>query len=383
MIKFDASQHHIRKAVQEFAKGEFEKEEILRLDEKREYPESLRSKAAELGFIGVHYPEELEGSGMGRFENAIITEELCRADSSVGIGIVSSGHGAECLLVNDKNGLKEKFLPSIALGEARSGLAFIDKEYIGENQHVKTVAVKKNNRWIINGIKSYVFDIGKKGFYIVLCNTKEDNHSVEKESLLLIESDRKGMIIRDMGRKLGINTLPLSEVQFNNVEVPLKNIIGEEGRGHLIIENYMAEYQIQIAAQAAGIARGAFERALFYAKERKQFKRPIASFQTIRQKLSDMYARTETARLFAFEAAQMLDENGIDAGYSAMVKMISTQAAVHVTYESIQIMGGYGYMKEYEVERFYRDAKVLQLTGGANRNLKNMIADRLISRRRS
>ncbi len=272
MFELDKSQKQIQKAVKAFAKGEFDKELIQELEKKREYPKAIWEKAADLGFIGIHFPEEFSGASLGIFENVIVAEEMCRKDSSMGITLTMAGYASECLLRFGKDELTKKFLPKIAEGAMLSGGAFMEPDNGADITILSTTAIKNGSEWVINGRKSFVINGGSASFYIVLCRTDQNAQpSTQGISMILVEADTEGLEAKDVGKKLGINMMPMAELIFDNVRVPLSNLIGEEGKGYDYIQKFFTESRILLAAQAVGTAEGAFDRALDYIKGREQF----------------------------------------------------------------------------------------------------------------
>jgi alkylation response protein AidB-like acyl-CoA dehydrogenase len=381
MFEFDKSQKQIQKAVKAFAKGEFDKEEIQDLEKNQEYPIKTWKKAADLGFIGIHFSEEVSGANLGVFENVIIAEELCRKDSSMGITITLAGYASECVLRFGSDELKEKYLPQIAEGETLSGGAFTEPDCGADLTRISTTAVMDGDSWVINGKKSFVLNGGSAKFYVVLCQTDPDAAIPSNgTSLILVDAATEGLTATDLGTKLGINMMSMADLTFNNVRIPATNLIGEEGKGYENIQKFFTESRILSAAQAIGTAQGAYERALEYIKGREQFNRPIAAFQSVRHKIADMCIKIESAKLLTYEAAQRFDNGKLDPKFSAMAKMAATNAAMEVTNEAVQLLGGYGYMTEYEIEHFYRDAKVLQIREGNFTVLKDIIANTTIGK---
>lgn len=381
MLEFDKSQKQIQKAVKAFAKGEFDKEHILELEKKHEYPKEIWEKAAELGFIGIHFPEDYSGASLGVFENVIITEELCRKDSSMGIALTLSGYASECILRFGSEAQKKKFLPNVAEGEILSGGAFTEPDNGSDVSFISTTAVKEGDSWVINGKKTFVVNGGSAGIYIVLCMTDEKSDTAGKGlSLILVEGDREGLEAVSVGDKLGINMMSTADLTFKDVRVPLDNVIGDEGSGYSYLQKYYIESRILTAAQALGIAQGAYDRALVYVKGREQFNRPIAKFQVTQHKMADMATKIEIAKLMTYEAASRFDKGKIDAKFASMAKLTATRIAMDVTNEALQLHGGYGYMTEYEVEHFYRDAKVLEIREGNRRIQKDIVAEGVIGK---
>jgi len=375
------SQKDIQKATRDFAKGEFDKDRTYEMEQNNEYPEKIWQKAGELGFIGMHFDEKYSGQDLGVFENILVAEELCRKDSSVGGCLIFSSFASECLLRYGSDELKEKFLPKVAEGEMLSGGAFTESNDASDIESITTTAVKDGDDWIINGNKTFVTNGGMAGFYSVLCKTNPDAKSPSgRMSIILVEGDREGLTTSDLGHKMGIRMMATTGLHFVNVRVPQSNLIGKEGKGFKQTLDFFDESRILIAAQALGIAQGAFDRALDYVKKREQFGKKIAQFQVTQHKLADMATKIELARLITYKAAWDYDQGRIDSKLTSMAKMFAARTAVDVTDEAMQLLGGYGYMVEYEVERFYRDAKITELYEGTKEMQKNTIASYLIGK---
>jgi len=369
------SQKEIQKAARDFAKGEFDKEVALELDKKHEFPKKIWEKAADLGFVGIHFPEQYSGQGLGVLENIIIADEFCARDSSIGSAVILSSFASECVLRFGSKALKEKFLIPVVEGKMLSAGAFTEPDHGSDITAMNTTAEKDGDDWIINGTKTFITNGGLAGFYVVLCQTdSECRPSHRGMSMILAEEDCKGVTATDLGDKMGIHTMATAEINFKDVRVPESNIIGEEGKGFYQVLEFFDESRILIAAQALGIAQGAFDRAVAYVKEREQFGKKIAQFQATQHKIADMATKIELARLITYKAAWNFDQGRIDPKLTSMAKMYAARTAVEVADEAIQLLGGYGYMTEYEVERFYRDAKITELYEGTKEIQKNTIA---------
>jgi len=375
-------QKEIQKAVRDFVKGEFKKDVIHELIEKHEYPLKIWKKAADLGFIGIHFPEKYSGQEMGVMENILVCEELCRGDSTVGMCLAIADFASELILRFGSDELKERWLPKVAEGEVLSCGAFTEPDHGSDITTVETAAVKDGDSWVINGSKIFITNSGPlAGFYNVLCQTDPDASPAYRGlSVILVEADRPGVSSVDVGTKMGIHLSYTAEVTFKDVRVPLSNLVGEENRGFYQVLEFFDESRILVAAQALGTAQGAFDRALAYVKQREQFGKKIAQFQVTQHKLADMATKIETARLMVYMAAWNFDQGRIDPKLTSMAKMYAARTAVEVCDEAIQLLGGYGYMLEYEVERFYRDAKITELYEGTREIQKNTIAGILIGR---
>ena len=380
-FELDKSQIEIQKAAREFAKGEFDKELAFELDQKHEFPKKIWQKAAELGFIGIHFPEEYAGQGLGVLENIIIADEFCARDSTIGSAVILASFASECVLRFGSEALKQKFLPPVAEGQMLSGGAFTEPGHGSDITRLDTTAVKDGDEWVINGTKTFITNGGMAGFYCVLCQTDHESDPPYRGiSMILVEADREGVSCADVGAKMGIHMMATAEVNFKDVRVPADNLIGEEGRGFYQVLEFFDESRILVAAQALGIAQGAYNRALDYVKQREQFGKKIAQFQVTQHKLADMATKLELARLITYKAAWNYDQGRMDPKLTSMAKMYAARSAVEIADEAIQLLGGYGYMTEYEVERFYRDAKITEIYEGTKEIQKNTIASAVLGK---
>lgn len=375
-------QQDIQKAVRDFVKGEFKKDLIEELEEKHEYPVDIWKKAGDLGFIGIHFPEKYSGQGMGVMENILVAEECCKGDSTIGACLLLADFASEIILHFGSDEQKEKWLPKVAEAEVLSCGAFTEPDHGSDITSLDTTAVKDGDEWVINGNKIFITNAGPyAGFYCVLCQTDPDAKPAYRGiSLILVEADNPGVSYSSVGSKMGIRMMHTSEVTFKDVRVPLKNLIGEEGRGFYQLLEFFDESRILIAAQGLGTAQGAFDRAMNYVKQREQFGQKISQFQVTQHKLADMATKIEQARLLVYKAAWNFDQGRIDPKLTSMAKMVAGRTAVEVADEAIQLLGGYGYMLEYEVERYYRDAKICELYEGTKEIQKNTIASYLIGK---
>jgi alkylation response protein AidB-like acyl-CoA dehydrogenase len=375
------SQKEIQKAAMEFAKGEFDKELALELDRTHEFPTKIWKKAADLGFIGVHYPEKYSGQDLGVLENIIIADVFCAQDSSIGSAIALASFASECVLRFGSDELKQKFLPAVAEGEMLSAGAFTEPDHGSDITSLDTTAVREGDEWVINGTKTFISNGGMAGFYCTICQTDDDAQpSYRGISLILVEAEREGITATDIGDKMGIHMLSTAEINYKDVRVPVSNLIGKEGKGFYHVLEFFDESRILVAAQALGIAQGAYNRALAYVKQREQFGRKIAQFQVTQHKLADMATKIELARLITYKAAWNYDQGRIDPKLTSMAKMYAARTAVEVADEAIQLLGGYGYMTEYEVERCYRDAKITEIYEGTKEIQKNTIASAILGK---
>jgi alkylation response protein AidB-like acyl-CoA dehydrogenase len=380
-FKLSYEQESIQKAAEEFAAGEFKKEVALEHERAHTFPYEIWKKACELGFVGIHFPEQYGGQGYGVLENALVVEAFCRQDSGLGIALSNADSSSEMILRYGNETQKERYLPLITKGEAISSGAFTEPDHGSDLTQVGTTAAKDGDKYIINGSKMFITNGPFSQFVIVLCQTNPlANPTYRGQSTILVEQGTPGFTVADVGEKMGNKMVSTGELSFSDVRVPLSNLIGQENKGFYQTMNLLDEIRIEVATQALGIAQGAFDRALAYVKQRKQFGKRLEEFQVTRHKLADMLIKIETARLMVYKAAWSFDQGDVDPGLISIAKAYASRVAVEVADEAIQLHGGYGYMLEYEVERFYRDARVTDIYGGTREIQKNTIADSLLRR---
>ena len=375
-------QTNLVKAARDFAKGEFDKDLARELDSKHEYPVKIWKKACDLGMVGLHYPEKYSGQNYGVMENILVAEELCRADSTIGACIILASFASECVLRFGSEEQKAEWLPKVAEGKCLSCGCFTEPGRGSDITGLDTVAVKDGDSWVINGTKTFITNAGPlAGFYVTLAQTDATAQPMYRGiSMILVPADTPGISVQTVGEKMGIRMMYTGEVNYKDVRVPLKNLIGTEGKGFYQVLEFFDESRILIAAQALGTAQGAFDRALSYTKQRVQFGKKLAEFQITQHKLADMATKIEMARLMTYKAAWNYDQGRIDPKLTSMAKMAAARAAVEVADEAIQLHGGYGYMAEYDVERFYRDAKITEIYEGTKEIQKNTIASSVIGK---
>ncbi len=381
-FELSTDQKDIQEAARKFAKGEFTRELALKHEEEHSFPRDIWKKACELGFVGLHYPDECGGQGLGVMENAIVIEEFCRRDSGIGTALALADFSSEILMRHGAEEQKKRYLSAVTGGKMISAGAFTEPNHGSDITRMDTRAVKKGDNWIINGTKTFITNGEIADFYIVLCQVDFDvKPSYRGMAVILVERGAEGITTQDVGDKMGIKMTSTAEISFSDVSVPLANLIGEEGKGFYHVLEFFDESRIEIAATALGIAQGAFDRALEYAEQREQFGKRIADFQVTQHKLADMATAIEAVRLLVYKSAWNFDQGRIDPTLTSMAKILAGRTAVQVADEAIQILGGYGYITEYEVERFYRDAKIAEIYEGTREIQKNTIASRLISKK--
>ncbi|MBN2126425.1 MAG: acyl-CoA dehydrogenase family protein [Deltaproteobacteria bacterium] len=380
-FRLNKEQEAIQVAARDFAKGEFDKDVALEHERSHSFPREIWKKACELGFVGIHFPEEYGGQDYGVLENALVVEEFCRRDSGIGIAISLADFASEILLRFGSEEQKKKYLLPLTEGRALSSGGFTEPDHGSDITFMDTNARKEGDEFIINGTKTFITNGTISDYVLLLCQTDaEVEPTYRGQSVILVERGTPGFTSDDVGEKMGIKMTSTGELSFNDVRVPVSNLVGKENRGFYQVLEFFDESRIEIAAQALGIAQGAFDRALAYTKERRQFGKRIAQFQATQHKLADMAAKIETARLVVYKAAWNFDQGVTDPKLTSIAKMVAGRVAVEVADEAIQLFGGYGYMLEYEVERFYRDAKIMEIYEGTREIQKNTIASALLGK---
>ncbi len=371
----------IQKAAEEFAKGEFNKDVALEHERTHAFPGEMFKKASQLGFVGIHYPEEYGGQGYGVLENMLVAEAFCRQDSGLGMALSCADSCSEMILRYGSEEQKGKYLPRVARGEAVSAGAFTEPDHGSDITSLSTTAVRQGGEFIINGAKTFITNGPICDFLVVLCQT--DQAAVpphEGQSVFIVEKGQQGFTASDVGEKMGSKMVPTGELSFNDVRAAESDLVGRENKGFSQAVRIFEELRLEAAAQALGIAQGAFDRVLAYVRNRKQFGRRLEEFQVTQHKLADMAVKIETARMTAYKAAWSFDMGTYDPCLTSIAKIAASRAAVEVADEAIQIHGGYGYMLEYEVERFYRDARLIDIYAGTREIQKNVVADWLLKK---
>lgn len=381
-FELTTEQKDIQQAAREFAEGEFDKDIALQYERDHEFPRSIWKKACELGFVGIHFPEEFGGQGLGVMENVLVVEELCRRDSGIGTALALSDFASEILMRHGTKEQNERYLAQVAAGGMISAGAFTEPNHGSDITFMDTSAVKEGDGWLINGTKTFITNGSIADFHLVLCQIDpEAKPTYRGMAIILVEKGTEGLDAEEVGEKMGIKMTSTAEVSFGNVRVPYENLVGSEGKGFYHVLEFFDESRIEIAATAVGIAEGAFDRALEYAKQREQFGRRLADFQSTQHKLADMATAIEAARLVTYKAAWNFDRGKMDPKLTSMAKYLAGRTAVTVSDEAIQILGGYGYMIENEVERFYRDARITEIYEGTKEIQKNTIAGHFVKKK--
>ncbi|MCQ4153211.1 MAG: acyl-CoA dehydrogenase [Archaeoglobales archaeon] len=380
-FEFTQEQEDIRRAAREFATKEFLKDKAEEFDRNEEFPRELWKKACELGFIGIHFPEEFGGGGLGCLENIIVAEELCRADSTIGSALILSDFSCELLMMFGSEEQKKEVLPKVAKGEAITAGCYTEPEAGSDLTAIRTKAVRDGNEWVINGSKTFITNAPIADYFIILAVTEETQPRYRGFTLFLAKKCDEIKVTPIKG-KLGIRASPTGEVVFKDLRLDSSAVIGTLNRGFYQVLEFFNESRIEIAAQALGIAQGAFDRTVNYLKQRKQFGQPIGAFQALQHRIADLRAEIEAVRLLVYKAAWNFDAKKPDPALTSMAKYLAGKLAVKVCDEAVQMHGGYGYIAEYEVERFLRDAKITEIYEGTKEVQLNTIAREMFGKLR-
>lgn len=367
----------LQSTAYKFAQKEFEPV-AKECDREEKFPRDLWKKACETGLVGAFIPEKYDGPGMGFLDVALITEQMCRVDLGLSLAVVASTFGAENILFFGSEEQKKKYLPLLPAGKAIFAGAYTEPDAGTDVAGAKTTAVKDGNEYVINGSKMFITNGTICDFMVVLCVTNPDEEVRHKRlSLILVEADRNGITRNKIRGKMGIRASDTAELVFEDVRVPRENLIGAEGKGFYYLMHFFDTTRTMVAAQGVGLAQGALDKTLRYVQERKTFGKPLAHNQGIQFILAEMATRIEVARNITYKAAWKVDNGQMDPALNAMAKYYSGECAVWVADKALQLHGGYGYIDEYDVQRFYRDAKILEIYEGAKEAEKMTIARRL------
>ncbi len=347
-------------------------------DEKEEFPWEVVKALAQSDLFGVYIPEEYGGMGFGVFELCLAIEELSKVCGGISLSYAGTALGTFPILLFGNEEQKKKYLPSIASGEKIAAFGVTESEAGSDITTLNTTAKKEGDYYILNGTKQWITNGGEAETYVVIAAT-DKTKGARGLTAFIVEKGMEGFGFGKKEKKLGIRASATRELVFENCRVPVANVLAREGMGFIItLKNFDAS-RPGVATQALGIAQGAFEAALEYSHQRKQFGQPISSFQAVQHMLADMAVQIEAARALIYQTAKMVDSGAKDfSANSAMCKLFASDVAMKVTTDAIQIFGGYGYMKEYPVEKMFRDAKITQIYEGTNQMQRNFIAHDLI-----
>ena len=381
-MDFALSPQHeeIRRTVRDFAEGRIAPV-ADDLERRGEFPHDIIREAAGLGLLGVPYPEEIGGTGLDSLAYAITVEELSRASGSVGI-IVSAHTSLGCnpLWLAGTDEQKERYLRPMASGEVIGAYGLTEPDAGSDSRGTRTRARREGDCWVIDGGKRFITNAGVAGTYIVTAVTEREA-GTGKISAFIVEADTPGFSIGRMEEKMGLHASNTGELIFEGCRIPLENLLGAEGEGDKLFLRTLDGGRIGIAAMALGLAQAAYEAASAYAKERRQFDRAIGSFQGVAFKIADMATRIDAARLMTYRAAWLKDAGRSYSTEAAMAKLYASEVARDVTNDAVQVHGGYGYITEYRVERYLRDAKLTEIGEGTSEIQRMVIARNLLGLR--
>jgi butyryl-CoA dehydrogenase len=347
-------------------------------DETEEFPWDLVKIFAQAGLFKCYIPEEYGGSGGGITEMAIVTEELSRACGGIALSFAGTGLGTYPILLFGDAEQKRKYLPDLASGKSLAAFGLTEPNAGSDASAIQTTARLNGDEYLLNGTKQWITNGGEAQTYTVIAVTDKER-GARGASAFIVEKGFPGFSFGKKEKKMGIRGSATRELIFEDCRVPKENLLGKKGMGFVIAMKTFDITRPGVAAQALGIAQGALDEALNFAKERTQFDRSISSFQVIQHKLADMATEIEAARALVYSVALSIDKGeGKSSKRSAMAKLFASDVAMRVTYEAVQIFGGYGYLRDYPVEKMMRDAKITQIYEGTNQIQRNIIALNLI-----
>ncbi len=376
-FELNEEQQQIKRTIREFAEAEL-KPHVSEWDEAAHFPLDLRPKFAEIGVMGVLVPEEYGGAGMGYVEYATIIEELARVDPSIGLAIAAHNSlGAGHLLIAASHEQKEKYLTPLARGDAFAAWGLTEPSSGSDASSMRTTAARRRGGWALNGSKNFITNATFAETTVVLAITDRaaGSHGI---SAFIVERGTPGFQVAKKENKLGMRASDTAALVFDDCFVGDANLIGEPGQGFIQAMKVLDGGRISIAALAVGIAQGAYEAALKYARERHQFGRAIAEFQAIQFKLADMATEIEAARLLTYQAAALKNAGKPTTKQSSMAKLYASEVAVRVAEQSVQIHGGYGYIKDYPAEKYWRDSKLCTIGEGTSEIQRVVIARQIL-----
>lgn len=378
-MDFSLSEEHemIRQAARDFARNEL-KPGVIERDENQKFPAEQIKKLGELGFLGMMVDPQYGGSGMDAISYVLVMEELSKVDASASV-VVSVNNSLVCygLEAYGNEEQKQQYLIPLAKGEKIGAFCLSEPEAGSDATSQRTTAIDKGDHYLLNGTKNWITNGNSASTYLVIAQTdaEKGSHGI---NAFIVEKGMEGFTIGPKENKLGIRGSDTHSLMFSDVKVPKANRIGEDGFGFKFAMKTLEGGRIGIAAQALGIASGAYELALAYSKERKSFNKPLAEHQSIQFKLADMATEIEAARLLCLKAAWLKDQKLPYAKASSMAKLYAAELAMRTAVEAVQIHGGYGYVKEYHVERLMRDAKITQIYEGTSEIQKIVISRELL-----
>ena len=347
-------------------------------DEKETFPWDIMKVMAESDLCGVYIEEKYGGLGGGAMELCLVTEELSRACGGIAICFAATALGTYPIILFGNDEQKQRYLPDIASGKKLAAFALTEAGAGSDAGAIATTARKEGDHYVLNGVKQWITNGGEAEVYTVIAITDREK-GARGASAFIVEKGTPGFDFGKKEKKLGIRASATRELIFNECKIPKENILGREGMGFIVAMKTFDKSRPGVAAQAVGIAQGALDHAVKYSRERKQFGKTISSFQGLQFMLADMATEVEAARALTYAVARMVDAGVKDVSKeSAMVKLFASDVAMKVTTDAVQVLGGYGYMRDYPVEKYMRDAKITQIYEGTNQIQRNIIALELL-----
>ena len=344
------------------------------LDEHNKFPTEIMKAMAQADLFGIYIPEEYGGLGKKSLELCICVEELSKACLGVSTSFAANALGTYPILLHGSDAQKKKYLPDIAAGKKLVAFGLTEANAGSDASGVQTTAKLEGNEYVINGTKQWITNGGEADIYTIIAIT-DRSKGPRGASAFIVEKDTPGFTFGKKENKMGIRASSTTELIFNNCRIPRENLIAKEGIGFIVAMKTLDSSRTGVGAQGVGVAQGAIDEALKFAKQRIQFGQPVTSFQAIQHMLADMQTQTEAARALVYSVARFIDTGAKDVSRaSAMAKLFATDTAMKVTIDAVQVMGGSGYMKEYPVEKMMRDAKILQIYEGTNQIQRNVVA---------
>jgi len=375
-LSLSPEQQEIRRLVVDFVEREV-KPRAEAIDHTDEFPRDLVAKAAQLGLLGILIPQAYGGAGLDHVAFAIFVEEVARySASTAGILDVHGSVGTEPLVLFGNEDQKRRWLPDLASGKKLAAFALTEPEAGSDAAHLKTTATRKNGAYALNGTKIFITNAGEAQLYLVMATTRPGS-GADGISTFLVGGDNPGLNVGPRFKKMGLHGSAIAEVHLENCVVGENDRLGEEGEGFRIAMRALDSGRIGISAQAVGLAQGALDDAVAYAKERKQFGKPIAELQTIQNKIADMAVKIRAARWMTWKAAARCDAGQPFTKEASMAKLFATDATMDITLDALQVFGGYGYLEDYPMARRVRDAKACQIYEGTNQVQRVVIAREL------
>jgi alkylation response protein AidB-like acyl-CoA dehydrogenase len=372
-------QQHLQKMVRDFAEREI-RPNVMKWDESCEFPLSTIKELGKLGLLGIIFPTEYGGAGMGYIEYATAIEELSRVDGSVGIIVAAhTSLGSNHIFLAGNEEQKRKYIPKLASGEFIGAWGLTEPGAGSDAGSARTTAVRKGDKWVLNGTKTFITNGHYADVVVVIAVTDRTAHT-HGLSAFLVDAGTKGFKLGKKENKLGLRASDTAELIFEDCEIPLSHLLGKEGDGFIDAMRILDGGRISIAALGLGMAQGAYETARDYSKERKQFGKAICDNQAIQWKLADMATEIDAARLLTHRAAWMKDNHMKTTLESSMAKLYTSEVAVRVANEGVQIHGGYGFIKDYPAEKFYRDVKLCTIGEGTSEIQRLVISRQILKR---